>query len=155
MLCLRNMEKKVASDRQVTLQPSTRRSAVSGEEIFRMKIRASVLALVVTSITLTLLGCNDAKLVNGAKCDPNATAAPVSNATPSMPVIRPIAHHFVPSTAAFTQSTAADLLTAMDADPAGFSNLAVTGDAKQYTVFNTLGAILPSAGTSFAWLSSG
>ena len=116
-----------------------------------MTFRGIAFVPVVISITLALTACNDSKLVNGATCTPSATAAPASIAA-----VRPAAPHFVPSANAAAGSiTAQDLLSAIDADPSGFSNVTVTGNAKQYTVFTTLGTVLPSAGTSFAWFSTG
>lgn len=108
------------------------------------------------SCALAVTGCNDSRLVDAPRpgCE---QAAQIRDAVPSFPRgPRPIsgAGRAAPAAAAFAAASADDLLRAMDVDPSG-AQTSLIGHPNAVAVFHGLGALHPSEGSTFAWLSTG
>jgi len=109
-----------------------------------------------------LAACNNNGLVSSpvaVDICTNPTPTPTSFAPEMVHVPRPIADAYVPTHApgviASYAASASSLLQAMDADSSVVTSSNITGDPKQVAVFNSLGSLAPTKGTSFAFLSNG
>jgi hypothetical protein len=127
----------------------------------------AVVAVVLTA-TGTLTACNNSKVVAGASSCPAAATsaatstndAPAEAASVATVPVRPTTDHvfvtsLTPQQATAAGATAAQMLQAMDADPATFTNVTITGKPLQFATFNSLGSIHPGVGANFAWMSTG